>query len=179
MKNYFVLLSFLTFCLATYSQDTPQKKSAHYFGIHAGTTTAYGLSYRYWPKRFGIEFTTLPTFKKINPLDKKMINSKISTGLSVLFKIKESKVVDLFTYVGGFSLFEKHHESYYIQDTHTTEYLKKEKLDINIGLGLGARFKFLEVLDFNLQLGYGIYKINQANNLYSLVTGEVGLYYNF
>lgn len=176
MKTIFLLIS-LSFGLLSFSQE--KTRSAHYFGLHAGSTTAYGLSYRYWPKRLGVEFTTLPTFKKYLPIGKSFIKSKISTGLSFLYKIKESKFVDLYTYLGGFTLFEKNYETYYDQVNYETIYIKKEHLDLNIGLGLGVKFKFIEVMDFNLQLGYGMYKINQPNDFYSLVSGEVGLYYNF
>jgi hypothetical protein len=179
MKGSILFLSVFFLSLNCFTQETTQKRSPHYFGLHAGSTTAYGLSYRYWPSKFGIEFTTLPTFKKYMPIDESFINSKISTGLSILYTIKKSRVVDLYTYVGGFTLFEKKYEAYYSPLTFQTEYLKKEQLDLNLGIGLAVKFKFIEVLDFNLQLGYGMYKINQPDQFYSLVSGEVGLYYNF
>jgi len=179
MKVSILLLSFLVFSTVSFAQDTLQKRSPHYFGLHAGSTTAYGLSYRYWPSKFGVEVTALPTFHRVTLINKNIINSKISTGLSILYTIKKSRIVDLYTYIGGFTLFEKTHKTDYSPETHQTEYIKQEQLDLNLGIGLAVKFKFMEVLDFNLQLGYGMYKINQPNQFYSLASGEVGLYYNF
>jgi len=175
MKSFFILF-FVCITAIAFPQDS---RSSHYIGIHAGSTTAYGLSYRFWPNKLGLEFTTLPTFQKIPPTNKNLINSTISTGLSILYKIKENKIVDLYAYVGGFTLFKKTHTAEYEGGSYQTIYIKHEQLDLNLGLGIGTRFKFLEVMDFNLQLGYGMYKINQPNQFYSQVAGEVGLYYNF
>ena len=47
----------------------------------------------------------------------------------------------------------------------------------NVGGGVGFKIKFLKVLNFNLQGGYGFYNITQQ--LSFTPTGEVGLYYNF
>ncbi len=176
MKKFvFILFVFLN----TMGLMAQTKRSAHYAGVHAGTTTAYGLSYRYWPHKLGIEITALPTFYRASPVNKNIINSKISSGISVLYKIKEAEVVDLYTYLGGFSLFEKSHYAEHIPPYYVTNYIKKESLNINLGVGLGMRVRILEAFDVNLQLGYGLYKITHPNDFYTLATGEVGLYYNF
>ncbi|MGV6860178.1 MAG: hypothetical protein ACWA41_00310 [Putridiphycobacter sp.] len=176
MKTFALSIAFLLFTFAGIGQS---KHGPHYIGVHLGSTTSMGFSYRYWPNRFGIEFTALPRIYTTTSLNEKLTNYKLRNGLSLLFKIKESKIVDLFTYLGTDIFYEREYDYYYSNGMVSSQNLKIENTNVKIGLGLGARFKFLDVMDFNAQLGYGMYRINQPNNFSSNIAGEMGLYYNF
>jgi len=125
--------------------------SNHHIGFHVGSTTGIGLSYRYWYKKFGIQATGFPVISKD-------FGTFFSAGVSLLYILKDNKKVDLFGYIGN----------------HIINF--NDKPLFNLGVGIGLKIDFLEVLDFSLQTGYGIYNLQDSPS--SLLTGEFGLYYH-
>ncbi len=154
MKKIFTSILVLTFVISGYSQEVTQPTSPklkHHVGLHAGATTGLGLSYRYWPKRLGFQFTTAPAFGQNF--------SFVSLGLSGLYTFKDNENIDFYGYLGNHLI------------------LIDGNAQHNIGLGAGFKFEFVKVLNLNVQAGYGVY--NTTSDIYSSLTGEVGLYYNF
>lgn len=96
--------------LSTSAQESPEfgseKKSLnHSLGLHAGLSTGQGFSYRYFPNKWGVQVTGIPIFNGNN-------GYYTSSAISILYKIKEHKKVDLFTYLGNHLIFERY-QSYY------------------------------------------------------------------
>jgi len=142
--------------------------TSHHIGLSAGGTTGIGFSYRYWPNRWGFQVTTIPIFAQGD--------FWINGGASALFLMKDNDRVDLFSYFGtriNSNIFEEA-----IYDPITFEYLGNEKQVDNsfaLGLGIGLKIDFWDVLNLNLQTGYGVR--NLTNKPGTFLTGEIGIYY--
>ena len=54
--------------MISYSQETTGQylHKNHYMGFNAGALTGIGFSYRYMPKKLGVQLTALPFGKKDN-----------------------------------------------------------------------------------------------------------------
>jgi hypothetical protein len=173
MKYFISLIIFSSIALVTRAQDDTLntkeltfKKSPHQIGLHAGSTTGLGFSYRLWPDRFGIQITGIPTFREGRSFS--------SVGLSGLYLFNENKVVDFFGYVGNHLIISTSTQN--IGSYGNPVYEKTSDFIYNIGVGFGLKFKFLEVLDFNIQTGYSI--LDVTNGPYSMIAGEIGIYYH-
>ena len=140
----------------------------HYLGLHAGVTTGYGFSYRYWPQKLGFQVTGIPIFGK------DFYNA--SLGLSALYLLKDNNKVDLYGYLGNHFQFDGYSTPTYDNTGNITGTQKVNYTTYNIGVGIGFKVDFLDVLDFNLQTGYAINNI--TNSAYTGLAGEVGLYYH-
>ena len=150
-----LIVSFYIFALNfSFSQNVEQAitaKPKHNFGLHAGASTGLGLSYRYWPKRLGVQATITPAFGKDF--------SFVSAGLSGLYIFGDNEKVDFFGYLGNHLLLIDGNSLY------------------NVGLGAGFKFEFVKLLNLNLQAGYGVFDL--TNDPFSNITGEIGFYYQF
>jgi len=147
-----------SFCLSIFSLSAiAQDNSPHHIGASAGATTGFGLSYRYWPSKLGIQVTTLPTFMQNE-------GSVTSLGASVLYTLNDGDKIDLYSYLGNSILF--------LNSSTDSE------LEYNAGIGLGFKFDIFDELNINAQFGYGGLNITENYAVFSMV-GEVGLYYHF
>jgi hypothetical protein len=164
--------SVLTFLTAS-AQEQTKEDHKHAIGIGAGFTTAYGLSYRYTPSRFGVQANFAPF--------KNDFNTTISTGLTFLYKIIPGNVASLFLYQGNHYYYNK--ETRYFEDAAKTMMTDKKtgisetntQNYMNNGVGFGIELLFAKQVGFNLMAGYASYvNFSQIN-----VTGEVGLYFKF
>jgi len=172
MKKIILSLLVMSFTLSSIAQDekkvVPSPK--HHLGLHAGATTGYGISYRYWPTKFGGEITAAPRFEKGG-------DYRVSLGLSLLYTLKENQKYTIYSYFGN-SLLAIQRENKIdnpITGIYTYEVQKKEAY--NASLGFGLKINFWENINFNLQGGYGVYDI--TNDINTNFTGEVGIYYHF
>jgi hypothetical protein len=143
------------------------KKSDHQLGLHAGSTTGLGFSYRYWPKKWGVQITGIPIFQQGS--------SYASVGLSALHTFNENKVVDFYGYFGNHMIINNNSYSYVDGNGNIVEQ-KNSDIIYNAGLGFGLKFKFLEVLYFNIQTGYSV--IDITDQPFSMIAGEIGFYYH-
>ena len=133
-------------------EKSTAEKQKNRIGLHAGVTTGIGLSYRYKPGKFALQFTGIPIFTGDG-------NTILSGGLSAMYYMREESGADLFTYFGNHVFYDN--ETFY-----------------NIGFGIGIDFHpWKEVLDITLQGGYGVVRVN--GDPLSVPTLEVGLYYRF
>jgi hypothetical protein len=145
-------------------------------GLHAGAATGLGFSYRYFPEKWGIQVTGIPVFNG----DK---NYFASSAISVLYKIKEHKKVDLFGYLGNHLIFQRYQEYLYYPDPWPDPWVEPEPTyttsrRYNVALGVGVNIQLWEILDLSLQAGYGLSSYNNSP-LTTLLSGEIGLYYKF
>lgn len=162
-----ITLLFIFCFLNLFAMGQEPPKPVHYIGLHGGTVTGLGFSYRYWPKKIGFQVTAIPLFKSGGEYF-------ISSGITMLYELNKGKVVDLYGYLGNHLINTKNtYNSFY---PGSQDIIVKENT-YNIGVGIGFKINFLKVLDFNLQGGYGLYDI--TNNFNTNMAGEAGLYYHF
>lgn len=139
-------------------EKAPDKEKVainHNLGFAWGTTSAYGLSYRFYVNRFGI-FTTYSPY-----IDKEITAHHL--GYGILFNLIEGESSTLFLYQSNYYMWE-----FNKQEDFKTQYS-------NHGLGLGIEFIILKVIGLNAMMGYGSYK----DFVHIGVTVEGGLYYKF
>lgn len=167
----FISLSIINF---SWCQSPYETKATHSLGLHAGTTTGVGFSYRFWPDRIGIQVTGIPIFNGNK-------ESWVSMGLSGLFLIKEHRHLNIFSYLGAHLIQDRGLKNvptgqidmygspiYGLEDI-TTNYL-------NLGLGFGANINILKELSLSIQTGYGLYNI--SDQIGGNMIFETGLYYH-
>ena len=149
-----------------FAQKTDSLKSdkyKHAIGAGIGFTTGHGLSYRYWPKKFGCQINFAP--------NKDDNSSWISAGFTFLLNLIESNRTNLFLYQGNHYYYStrenyKYNLNKYVTTTHS---------QINNGIGLGIGMAFLQRINFNIMTGYAFFD----NFSYIQMTGEASLYYKF
>lgn len=154
-------------------QQTDSVKHKHAIGIGAGFTTAYGLSYRYTPSRFGVQVNFAPF--------KNDYVTSVSSGVTFLYTLIPGNVASLFLYQGN-HYYYKRETLYYEDATKSISATGKSNFSetstdsyVNNGVGFGIELRFAKQVGFNLMAGYASYvNFTQIN-----ITGEVGLYFKF
>ncbi|MEX1002390.1 MAG: hypothetical protein WDZ35_09780 [Crocinitomicaceae bacterium] len=183
MKKILFFILFLGMATTGFSQEEEKEKPSfkHYLGVHAGLTTGLGFSYRYWPGKLGFQLTGIPVFYS----SENTSTFFSSFGISVLMNIKEFSKVSIFSYLGNHMIYNRDTYYDYYYDPITYETVKSdtktvnENINYNIALGVGLKVNFWEVMDFNLQAGYGVLTSLNNESFRSSFSGEAGLYYHF
>jgi hypothetical protein len=167
--SLFIIGTLITVGLFAQKNDSTLVIRTQEFGIHAGATTGVGLSYRYWPKKFGIQVTMLPI--------KTDDQTFFSVGLTGLYSFYNSRVVRFFGYLGSNLTIDNHKNYYdYNYDPITGEYSYNDiEKSTKCNMGFGPGFGFGTRVRINIMAGYGFYDIFGKFNIYP--TGEVGLYF--
>ncbi len=167
MKKLFALIISALSTTGIFAQmnDGNVLKLAHEFGMHAGATTAVGISYRYWPTDFGVQLTALP-IKTSN-------ETWISLGITGLYSFHESRTVHFFGYFGNNLIIDNHSSYTNPVYPYNTEYVNHSRYNIGIGPG----FAFGTRVRFNIMAGYGFYDVFGEFLIYP--TGEIGLYFRY
>ncbi|MDZ4759001.1 MAG: hypothetical protein SGJ10_12790 [Bacteroidota bacterium] len=157
--------------ITLFGQDLPKeepiKKFKHGIGAGIGFTTGYGISYRYFPDKFGVQINFAPYHNK--EVD------RYSVGVTFLYKLIDNKMSNLYLYQGNHLYYNSY--TNFIYDPTKTDPVAQEfsELYINNGLGFGMEFIISKRIGFNLMGGLASY-----NNFTQLnLTGETALYYKF
>lgn len=168
MKLFFIIpILFISSHLFSQKTEENRPNIEHYFGVHYGSTTGQGFSYRLGVNRWRFQFTGIPIFRENN-------TTYISSGLTVNFVLREHDILDLFTYFGNQVIFEKM-KSYGIwPNPPENEFFWSTKHQA--ALGVGIDLKIGENLNFLLQAGYGGRYFNKKTFV-TIPAGEIGLYY--
>jgi hypothetical protein len=168
-RLFFFILGLMLIFNASAQTDTTVRSTdklfsnTHYFGLSAGLTSGFGLSYIYWPKTFGFQVTALPIYK-----DDEFF---YSAGLTFLQELSKSKRTRLYLYLGN-------------QITNIEPF--DNDFNYNIGIGPGIE-QGSDSFKFHLRIGYALY-LNHNKSYYSesttndfslLPTLELGWFYNF
>lgn len=167
MKKIFVIVvcGLIVANLVAQERDSTRNKWTNEFGFHAGSTTGIGLSYRYWPKKLGVQFTILPV--------KSPDETFVSVGLTALYSIYNSRHIHFYGYLGNTVLVNNYKRYYYFTDDDSYERVHSTKYNIGFGPGFGVGTR----VRFNIMLGYGFYDVTDEFNIYP--AGEMGLYFRF
>ncbi len=177
MKKIFQLFVIATFSFvqSANGQSSPEEvleskpTFKHALGMHAGAVTGLGFSYRYAPKKWGIQVTGIPIFSAGNIF--------ASTAASVQYKFKSHDKVDLFTYLGVHNIYERSEYYYGLYEPFDGYDAVYTNNTLTAGFGAGLNIHLLEVIQLSVQAGYGLYDLSGwiSTNL----TGEIGVYYRF
>lgn len=152
MKNIFLTLAIVSTALFATAQDSSAVKTnniKHKLGLHAGTTTGVGLSYKLeLQNKHQFQVVALPIASKHEKV--------IFTGLSYRYKFKTMDNWDALAYVGG----SYYYDSYSSADDFVIEPSSDViNQSINVSGGLAFEYGKSEFFKVNLQLGYGLYDI--------------------
>lgn len=161
MKTKLIVLLISCSTFAAYSQGAITKNVQHRLGLHAGTTSGLGLSYKAVIKdKYEIQLTTLPFASK---------NDKfIFSGVNLGYKFSNNKVMDFLLLVSASNNYESYtnegytyydYSGYTVVEPSTTVTTNK----FNSSLGLGFQLGATEVFKLNFQVGYGLYDMFSAN----------------
>jgi hypothetical protein len=138
--------------------------SPHQVGVNFGFCTGTGLTYRYWPHKFGVQATLIgmkgestTTYNNgLTTTTESIVKQYISIGLTGICTLKELEGYKLITYVGNHLILLKNKEIY------------------NTGIGIGICTN--QPVSFSLLFGYGIYDL--LGDINYLPTAEIGLVYS-
>lgn len=137
----------------------------HYVGFGASSDWGAGMSYRYLPKKVGVQLNLLPIYH-----DEFYAQS---TGLTFLYRVKNTSKINVYGYFANHLIFFKE---------HNFEDEEAYKFHI-IGIGSGIDFKFSERMAFQITLGYGVYDVFEQMPLFdgrvTYLSAGYGLFYRF
>lgn len=144
------------------SLETPAPR--HELGVAAGFTTAYGLSYRFWPCELGFQAAFAP-FKNNTTV-------RYHAGLTLMYRLLEGENTHLFLYQGNHFRYVRQRPGIYVTPIQERDATRRY---FNNGLGIGFEFVIVDRVELSLMGGYGAFENFQRFN----VTGEAGLFYRF
>lgn len=122
------------------SYDTP-----HALGFAVGGSTAYGLSYRYWPGKFGGRITVGGS--------NNFRFDRISLGATVLYRFLDFEVGSLYLYQGNHLLRSRNLDFFFSLPDYP-ERGHEFQWDIINGIGLGLELIAYDYISFNLMIAY-------------------------
>jgi hypothetical protein len=166
MKKILLVLAVVILCRTSFAQENETK---HYVGINVGYTTGVGLSYRYWPKKIGLQVTTLPLYSKDSTYG--------SIGLTCLLKIKQ---FDNEFFSSRFLFYASHQVTNFFGGRsayHPAKLMGEDRSWVyNAGFGFGFDIGNGNVV-LNLMLGYAVLDI--TDNIKTRPVVESGMFYRF
>ena len=129
----------------------------HRLGLHAGTTSGLGLSYKLvLNDAYEIQLTALPFASK----DSKMMFS----GLNLGYKFYNNKKLDVLVLLSSSYLYDQSVSEGYNYTDYNGNYIVIDDVvsttsKVNSSLGVGFELGTSEMFKFNFQVGYGIYNM--------------------
>ena len=156
----------------SFSQKSEKRRGEHGIGFQIGGTTGHGLTYRYYGNKIGVQVSALPIFLQNNRF-------LMSTGLTGMYKVAESKRIDLVGYLGGHyftrqpeKIVEENqpnvNEPNTLLDQHIiaelltggSEAYNRASMSMSVGLG-GILYSKSRFVNFNFFTGYAVYSLNR------------------
>ena len=147
-------------------EPNSQDRFNHSLGFGAGVSTGYGLSYRYFGEKLGVQVNFSP-YKNENQLI-------ISSGLTFLYRLVELEDLSFFVYQGNHFFFSEETVTNYTEEPIITTTFEEDKY-FNNGAGIGIEWVHRSRLGLNAMAGYG----SQENFKKLNFTGEVAVYFKF
>jgi hypothetical protein len=172
---YFMTLLIMT-NLDSYSQtatsDTLQYKSYNNsIGFIAGFTTGYGLSYRRYIKRFGVQITSGPTYSEGGE------KATVSSGLTLFYRLNKKPDYRANYYLYFSNHYYYHKYTWHFQNSNQGPIITSVKEDKSWNTGLGVDFNLRMNNRFGMDIMVGYAQYDTFTSL--TFTGEFGLYYKF
>ena len=143
-----------------------QDNYKHQFGAAAGFSTGYGLSYRYWPGKWGFQGTFAPYYDDSGPM--------ISVGVTALRLIEDNGWSRFFIYLGN----HLHTDAQEIYDYPDPVPEVRQLTTHVIGVGPGIEFLIKRRIGLNVMFGVALFNDTDGFMMTNL-TGETGVYFRF
>lgn len=176
MKTKLISIILIVLSFSLFAQNNNEnitgKKYSKAFGLGAGFTTGIGFSFRYFPKKYGIQINCAPYYNNYGS------EVFVSSGITLLYSINENKVSNFYAYLGNHYLYTKLEKSeYYYYQPVGSQYVTRKVTDsyLNSGIGVGIEFHAQKRVTINFMLGYAQYESFKS----LFFTAETALYYRF
>jgi len=174
----FLVATALVFCTMNLSTSfaDENKVGTYNIGLAAGFVTGYGLSYRQWFGKNGVQITLAPYYSS----DTTKTDFSMSFGVVGLRMLKEARFVNLFAYYGAHYWYSHLKETTILENNPNapsaqTTYTTSKRIYAGGGPGLDIHFW---KLSFNIMFGLAFTSdLDQSTGIQ--FTGETGLYYSF
>jgi hypothetical protein len=173
MKRFYFFLFVALVCGSAMAQTEEPAQLKHYLGFDAGFSNGYGLSYRYMPKKWGVQVNAFPYVSE-NEHD-------ISVGATLIRTVYRNRHMQFFLYYGNHLRFEKYPNAYYYNNngsyTPANDYNKTTTWIT--GIGPGFEVYIAKRLALNARFGFAYY--NKGYNGEWMINGDagIGLHYMF
>ncbi len=167
LKLILTFLIFLSVATISKSQETePIQLKNHSVGLIAGSTTGYGLSYRYRSDyNIGVQVSYGPFKNQTNFIQ--------FTSFAFTYDLIKTKKSNFYLYQSnGFWHNKRTYYDYYYYPSQEYNYTEAFW---NHAIGVGMEFTIHDVVGLNFMTGYGSYE----NFNYITFSGEFGVYYKF
>lgn len=155
--------------------NAEMSNTPHEVGIAAGFVTGYGLSYRYWPQKMGIQFTAFPLISADE--------SYFSFGANGLLELDSRKWYRFFAYLGGnvnIQSYDAYVGSNYDPNTgNYSSYTERvNETRYTCGFGPGIEFTPGGKIGFNIMTGFQFY-YEDSDEWGTAPSIEGGVYFRF
>lgn len=176
IKKVLIAIVILISGLGVQSQTEKIEKenNGHNIGGYVGASSGYGISYRYFPNRVGIQITTTPVVGSDD--------SHLSLGGMLLISLNKTKYTNLFGYLGYHYKYTK--EEY--DDEYSDYYYSNVGKFSSTGIGVGFELNVGNRVGFNWHLGYAYYTeeneysdMEDTSNWFTFIDGGTGIFYKF
>ena len=136
--------------------QTDSNKVIHKLGMHAGTTSGLGLSYKaLFKNKTMIQLVTLPIASK----DYKYINS----GISLKQKLKDYPEWDFYSYC-ALNYIHIRSKNYYYNYQYDSNVTTNSYTDlVNTSVGISVEYGKGEFVKWSVQAGYALYSLGTEN----------------
>lgn len=166
--------------------EKPFVQSKHEFGVATGLTTGYGISYRYWPKKIGFQFTTFPVVSSGE--------KNLSLGLIGLYELDAKRWYRFYVFAGGnFNWTENKPSATNVDNFNSTDETPldwifnlnspdEEQKSYTAGFGPGIEFTPAKHFGVNLMTGFRYNSIDKAvsKDVWSYtLTADIAVYIRF
>lgn len=169
-KNFIRLLGLMSLGLLFFVKSHAQERlvkdfnpviKKHAIGLSAGYTIGYGLTYRYWPKKFGFQATGLSTGRNL------------LLGGSIFYKLVDDGKTAFFLYQGNqYHVYRR--VSYREDEIGRRIRVTDFPYEFYHGIGFGLEFRLWKNLNIAGMVGYGVIE-NQGP--YLNLTSEISILY--
>lgn len=150
-----LLISTLSFGQSIYETN----KVVHRIGLHAGTTSGVGLSYKASiHDKYMVQLTTLPFASQDN--------KTIISGLNLGYKFLNNRTFDILFMVSTGHFFRSATYEDYVYDVnynYSTVTRTQITNSLSSSVGLGFELGNIDLFKFNFQVGYAIYDMLSTN----------------
>ncbi len=137
-----------------------------YIGFAGGSTTGWGISYRYIENKYGFQANLFGGYERNK-------QANLDIGGTLLYQVDEAANNNLYLYYSNMLYY--YNDMQYNQNPITGQYISNKSLMWNTGVGFDIEFNTSRQIVFNLMLGFGAY------DSFKMVTlaGEIGVHYRF
>lgn len=166
MKNLIFTIAFIfLFTLGGFAQE--DRISKHYIGYNIGAFSGVGLTYRFIPKRIGIQSSA---FFITNRKGHQYYNH----SLCFIYRIKEWQESDVLLFLGGQGLksWIQRPSGMNVQNVNHDIYF-----DYSIGSGIGINLLKNKKINLNILMGYVFLDLESKDTKHNLPTLELGVFY--